>query len=109
MLRCIVVVSLAMRAQFHLPGLPMGATGAVDTQGSRRASHEALVALAKVEASMGAGMGVGGAAEPPGSRAGARWLNEVQTHIHIAIVTHKGSALTVLLCILWLAVSLMSH
>ena len=64
MLRRIVVVSLAVRAQFHLPGLPMGATGAVDTQGSRRASHEALVALAKVEASMGAGMGVGGAVEP---------------------------------------------
>lgn len=32
---------------------------------------EALVALAKVEASMGAGMGVGGAAEPLESRAGA--------------------------------------
>ena len=66
-----MVVSLAVRAQFHLPGVPMGATGAVDTQGSRRASHEALVALAKVEESMGAEMGVGGAAEPLESRAGA--------------------------------------
>ena len=68
-LRHIVV---AVRARFHLPGLRVGATGAVDTQGSRRASHEALVALAKVEASMGAGMGVGGVVEPLGSRAGAR-------------------------------------
>ena len=66
-----MVVSLAVRAQFHLPGVPMGATGAVDTQASRKASHEALVALAKVEASMGAGMGVGGAVEPARSRAGA--------------------------------------
>ena len=49
----------------------MGATGAVDTQASRKASHEALVALAKVEASMGAGLGVGGAVEPARSRAGA--------------------------------------
>eukprot|EP01043_Picozoa_sp_COSAG02_P071229 COSAG02_NODE_12932_length_1470_cov_2.768782_2_plen_68_part_00 len=63
---------VAVRARFHLPGLRVGATGAVDTQGSRRASHEALVALAKVEASMGAKMGVGGVAEPLGSRAGAR-------------------------------------
>ena len=66
-----MVASLAARARFYLPDLPVGAMGAVDTQGSRRASHEALVALAKVEASMGAGMGVGGAAEPLGSRAGA--------------------------------------
>ena len=66
-----MVASLAVRARFHLPGLPVGAMGAVDTQGSRRASHEALVALAKVEASIGVGMGVGGAAEPLGSRAGA--------------------------------------